>query len=233
MKKILNAIPILCLIIFSATTYIVKDGEKELERFVLEDGASGEKEIQYKEFLAMSEKADEQDKKEAVETEKAKSGSQEPAFWTVEGRLVDLLHLKPLPAGEIFFISATGTIQTGISKEQNFSVKLPVSKDSFWMVKVHPPAGYAGQVFLYQKGHLEKIPFKERLKFWTSIYTQHGIRSSISDLDIALFPLSLTPEEEKQYHEIMTAEAAPVIAEDPAEVEEIKKQSVLFRREEG
>ena len=227
MKKILNTVPIFCLVIFSGTTYIVKDAEKELGKFDLEDGAAGEKEIQYKEFLAMNQKPSEEDGKRIVEAKEETATDRGAGFWTVKGRLVDLLHLKPIAGGDIFFESAGTSLKAELSKEGSFSAELPASKNAAWLIKVNPPAGYSEQIFLYPKGELEKVSFEERLRLRTAKYYQHGIRSSTADLEIALFPLALMEEEEKKYQELMTFEAAPP-SEDPAEIDEIKKQSVLF-----
>lgn len=141
----------------TGTTYVIKEGGKEVGRYEEPDGKNEVRDI------------------EGVKPKKDTPASSAPASslapaaeipdtWTLQGRVLDFVSAAPLPDGKLHLLSHAANVEIKINWNGMFSAKVPKlpEKESYQLV-LEPPAGYTNHFLIYHSGQLGKLNERQRL----------------------------------------------------------------------
>lgn len=194
MKKIF---PLILLIapILMATTYVIKEGDKEVGRYDEADGktetvvipADKPRELPLKKETYFEFSDEGGYTGGLVETGRMVPDKGRKVF--VSGRVVDVLTLRPVAGGKLIFRVDTKPYEVPVQWTGSFSATLPKPEKFSLSVDYVPPKGYKSHAGIYKIGELAKIPAEERKKMASGkILFVPAWRKSWVDLEFAAVP---------------------------------------------
>lgn len=199
------AIFLLAGLLFIGTTYVIKEGDTEVGRWVEDDGSDRIEVIEEDVPEPAPEKLKMPQPKEGpgYQWEEPESPEGELAYWKISGQVIDVLRLKPIGPLSVFFASGSERVEIKTNWEGYFHGKLPQLENGTYTVSVKAPEGYQGTVWLATTSSLRDIPYRDRLKMRGAVPFNSGISGTTFEMQIGLYPKQLTKKEEQDYYTVM------------------------------
>lgn len=178
----------------SATTFVIRENGVEVGRW---------------------EEADGKNKTEFIDSEKkaapsavvpVKAGAAEPAknLWKVAGRVVDLLNLQSLVAGEIIFQHEGKEFPFPV-KGGTFHGQIPALEGKGYTVVVKAEGYNPAKVYVLVNDAFLKKDYALRLRGWAGNPPWTTVTGSVLNMEVGLCRLELTPKEQKDLSSLTQA----------------------------
>ncbi len=152
-----------------ATTYVIKEGGREVGRYdeadgktdVVEMAGAAPKPVPMKKETKLV-YSDVGYSASLVETGKMVPDRRRKML--VSGRVVNILTAAAVPGGKLIFISDLEKVEVPVAWSGSFSASIPKPEKTALSFTYVPPSGFSPIVSIHSSGELAKIPAKERRK---------------------------------------------------------------------
>lgn len=183
--------------IWTATTFIIREGGVEVGRYSEEDGQDREVVV------------DEESPSHLPAVSGAQAGTAEPAgdVWSVSGRVLDVVRLTEVKEGKVIFSAAEQNVEVPLLWNGSFSAKLPRHPGGY-KVSFLRADGTRAPAYLGEAGAFRSMEYAARLRLRAITQVQAPVKAHATSLEIGLYPEKLSEREERDFQAVMRASPA-------------------------